>query len=184
MQFNISGTTNGKAESLSLGYTSTSPSSGIYNASMTEISSGSTVTFSFLVDSNNNTVLSASSFGYTFTGAQAKSEFDGIMSVFGLNEYFGGQLQVFTSSQYFTNQGTSTKTYGNVQIVVTTYVANTSNEVVNYCGVSATITAYTLEVGTPPGTSLQFITYLHFAGTSQGQSEDVTFQLLSMTVRA
>ena len=44
------------------------------------------------------------------------------------------------------------------------------------------ITAYTLEVGTPPGTSLPFVTYLNFVGTENGNSLNITLQLISMTV--
>ena len=184
IQFQINGTENGKTSSISLGYASTSPSAGIYNATMTEVTNGTSISFSFLVDSNNDTVLSASYSGYTFTGTEAKTEFDAIMGIFGLNEYFSSELGVYTDPTYFTNQGTTTMTFGTTSFPVTTYVANSPNESVTYCGVSATITSYTLEIGTPPGTSLQFIVLLHFAGTSQGQSEDVTFQLTSMTVRS
>jgi len=184
MQFNISQTSNGKATSETIGYTTTSPSSGIYNVTMADISNSTTVNFIFLVDANNNTVLSASSAGYTLPQSYAKSSFDEIMSVFGLNEYFSGEIQVFTDPAYFTNQGTQTMTFGTVSFPVTTWVANSPNEAISYCGVSATITAYTLQTGTPPGTSLLFITYLHFAGTANSGSEDVTFQLTSMSVRS
>jgi len=184
IQYNISGTENGKAESESIGYTSTSTQSGIYNVTMSLTTTNESISFSFMVDANNNTVLSASFSGYTFTGSEAKGEFDGIMAIFGLEEYYGSELSVFTDPTYFTDQGTTTMTFGTISFPVTTYVANTSNEQVSYCGVTATITAYTLQVGTPPGTSLQFITYLHFAGTSNGESEDVTFQLVTMTVRS
>ena len=146
------------------------------------------VSYFFVVDSNNDSVISATiaASGYKFTqyGAEAKSLFDATMSIYGLEEYFSGELGVFTDSAYFTNQGSSTQTFGTVSFPVTTWVANTSNENIDYCGVSATITAYTLSVGTPPGTSLLFITYLHFAGTSNGSSEDVTFQLKSMTLQS
>jgi hypothetical protein len=187
MQFNVTGTTNGKQESDSFSYTTTSPQSGIYNVTVgLTTNSTTTVSLSFLVDSNNNTVLSASYPGVpiAITGSEAKSAFDGMMSIFGLNEYFSGEIQVFTDPAYFTNQGTKTMTFGTVSFPVTTYVANSPNESISYCGVTATITAYTLQIGTPPGTSLQFITYLHFAGTSEGNSEDITFALVSITVRS
>jgi len=134
-----------------------------------------------VVDTSNSTVLSANLEGYVVTGAQAKQEFDSLMSIVGLEEYFSGEIGVYTDPSYFTNQGTTTQTFGTVSFPVTTYGLNSANEQINYCGVTATITSYTLSVGTPPGTSLLFITYMQFSGTSQGQSENFTFQLVTIT---
>ncbi len=134
----------------------------------------------FVVDSNNESVISGAISGYKFTGVQAKTEFDSIMSLFGLEYTYGGALNVYTSSAYFHSTGTAPMTYGTTTFPVTTYVANNLPETVDTCGINSTITAYTLEVGTPPGTSLQFITYIHVA-TSAPTNEDITFQLISMT---
>jgi len=183
----VNGTENAKSYSESFGYTSTTIQSGIYNVSATLNANSTSITYIFVVDSNNDSVISAttavSGYKYTVYGAEAKSFFDAGMGLYGLEEYFNTDIGVFTDSAYFTNQGTSPQTFGTVSFPVTTWVANTANEVVDYCGVSATITAYTLSVGTPPGTTLQFITYLHFAGSASGSSEDITFKLTSMTVR-
>lgn len=160
-------------------------SSGIYNVSVNFLSQGNTNgSYFFVVDSNNNTVISASISGspYPIPGSYAKSMFDGMMGIFGSQFYYTDELSVFTDSTYFTNQGTSTKTFGSTSFAVTTYGLKNPNTVINECGISATVTAYTLEVGTPPNTSLPFVTYLHFAGTSNGQTGDYTFQLVSMTV--
>ena len=148
----------------------------------TSSTSGTTVTF--VVDSNNNTVLSVSFSGQSLPKSYAKQEFDAFMGIFGLQEYYGNELSVFTSSAYFHSTGTTPMTFGTVTFPVTTYEANTLPESFTSCGITSNITAYSLEVGTPPGTSLQFITYLHFAGTSSSSStaEDVTFQLVSMTL--
>ena len=184
IQFQVNGTENGKSYSESFGYTTTTLSSGIYNVSASLTSNGTSISYSFVVDSNNDSVISATTSGYTFYGTEAKSFFDGSMSLYGLQEYFNGEIGVFTDSAYFTDQGTSTQTFGTVSFPVTTWVANSPNEVVDYCGVSATITDYSLSVGTPPGTTLLFITYLHFAGMEGANSEDITFQLTSMSVRS
>jgi hypothetical protein len=125
-------------------------------------------------------VISVTFSGYTFRGAQAKSFFDGLFALFGLEYSYGAYLGVLTSSNYFHSTGTSSMTFGSATFAVTTWVANSLPISVNECGYTANITAYTLEVGTPPGTSLSFITYLHFAESSP-QSSDFTFQLVSMT---
>ena len=151
---------------------------------MSVITSEISTAISFVVDTNNNTVLSANFAGTTFTGAQAKQEFDSLMGLFGLEAYYSDEIGVFTDSAYFTNQGTTTMTFGQVSFPVTTYgLNNPSGETVNYCGVAATINSYTLSVGTPPGSTLLFITYLNFSGTSNGSTGNFTFQLLSMTAQ-
>ncbi|HZW85811.1 MAG TPA: hypothetical protein VFE91_07930, partial [Nitrososphaerales archaeon] len=119
--------------------------------------------------------------GYTFTGASAKGTFDGFMALFGLEETFGGYIGIFTSPQYFHVTGTAPMTFGTTTFDVTTYVANSLPLMVNECGYTATITDYTLQVGTPPGTSLTFITLMHFVSTAPN-ADDITFQLVSMTV--
>lgn len=133
------------------------------------------------MDSNNESVISVTANGYTFYGAQAKSFFDVYMGLFGLEVAFGGEVGLFTSSAYFHSTGTAQMTFGTTSFAVTTWVANSLPFSINQCGVTDTITDYTLEVGTPPGTTLTFITLLHFA-TSSPQNENVTFKLVSMTV--
>jgi hypothetical protein len=185
MEFQISGTYNGNASQETISYTSVSQGSGIYNVSLSFQSAAQnnqTVLASFLVDSNNATVLSGVFEGYQFGSSVAKTEFDAFMGVFGLQEYYSGYIGVFTDSAYFKQVSQGPMTFGTTTFTVTTYGLNTAGETVNYCGNTATINDYTLQVGTPPGSQLQFITYLHYDGTSNGQTEDVTFQLVSMTV--
>lgn len=183
MEFQITGTTNGTLQSETLSYTITSSSGGIYDGNFNVTSTGENSTgISFSVDANNNTVLSITVSGYSFSGSLAKTEFDALMGIFGLQQYYTGELSVFTDSAYFHSTGTSPKTFGTTTFPVTTYVANSLPMDINTCGVNAHITDYTLEFGTPPGTSLQFITYIHFAGNSGSTAEDITFQLVSMTV--
>jgi len=182
MNFNITGSYNGTASSESFSYMVTSTAGGIYNVSITSGSASQSVSFSFQVDTNNDTVLSATITGYTITGSQAKTEFDDIFALFGLEYTYGGALNLYTSSSFFHATGTAPATFGTTTFSVTTYEANTIPETINECGVSTTLNAYTLGVGTPPGTTLQFITYLHIAGTDSSGSFEDTFQLVSMTV--
>jgi hypothetical protein len=181
MEFQVSGISSGTGSANeTFSYMVTSASGGIYHVSAS-LNSASNETAAFVVDSNNDSVLSATISGYTVSGSEAKPIFDGLMGLFGLEYTFGGALDVYTSSAYFHSTGTASMTFGTVTFPVTTYVANTLPQTLDECGVSATITAYTLQVGTPPGTSLMFITLLHFAGTSSSGTEDITFQLVSMT---
>jgi hypothetical protein len=180
----MSGTTGGKSVNYTFGYTSAVVQSGIYNVTSTMTTNGTSYSFVFIVDSNNNSVISASVSGFTVTGAEAAEEFTSIMGIFGFQDVYANELSVYTNPAYFVNQGTTTGTFGPVSFPVTTYGLKSPNETFTTCGVSATITAFTLQVGTPPGTSLQFITYIHFAGTANGSTGDYTFQLVSMTIRS
>jgi len=183
MNYTLTGTENGQGVSTSVSYTTTSPQPGIYNVTVPLVFSGTKVSYSFLVDSNNNTVLAYALAGMKMPSSSAKQSFDGVMSVFGTYYTYSNNLGFYESSQYFTNEGTTTKTFGTVSFPVTTYVAKSSNEAFSYCGFSGSITSYTLEVGTPPGTSLPFVVYVNFAGTENGYSVNVTLQLISMTIR-
>jgi hypothetical protein len=182
MEFMISGTANGTTSNATLSYQVTSSNGGIYGLNITVGSSGGSFSYAFKIDSNNNTVLSVTIFGSTLTGAEAKSTFDGAFALFGLEYTYGGALGLYTSSSYFHATGTAPQTFGSTTFPITTYVANNLPESINACGVSSTLTAYTLGVGTPSGTSLQFITYLHIAGSSSEGTFDDLFQLVSMTV--
>ena len=185
MEFKASeqNTTSGTTNNGTLSYMVTSSSGGIYSVNFTITSNtgpGQEV-FTAKVDANNNTVLSVSFSGTTFTGSEAKGFFDDFMALFGLEETYGNEVGVLTDSAYFHSTGTAPMTFGTTTFDVTTWVANNLPETYSACGYTATISDYTLGVGTPPGTSLTFITYLHIVETSP-QTESITFELVSMTV--
>jgi hypothetical protein len=181
MKFEMNGTVSGQSTNATFSYLVTSASGGIYNVNITESSAAGPETSTFVVDANNDTVLSYVIAGYSMTGSEAKESFDGMMALFGLEAAYGGELNIYTSSAYFHSTGTTSETFGTTTFPVTTYVANSLPETVSACGITTTITAFTIKVGTPTGTSLPFVTYLYFASTSP-YTENVTFQLVSMTV--
>jgi len=183
IEFKVSelNSTSGQQNNSTISYTTTSPSSGIYDVNFTITLSTGLESFGATVDANNNTVLSVSYSSFSFTGSQAKSFFDSFMAVFGLEETYGGEVNVLTDPAYFHSTGTSSMTFGTVSFDVTTWVANNLPESYSACGITSTISAYTLQVGTPPGTTLPFITYLHVVETAPS-SESFTIQLVSMTV--
>ena len=183
IEFKVSelNSTSGQQNNSTISYTTTSPSSGIYDVNFTITLSTGLESFAATVDANNNTVLSVSYSSFSFTGSQAKEFFDSFMAVFGLEETYGGEVNVLTDPAYFHSTGTSSKTFGTVSFDVTTWVANNLPESYSACGITSTISAYTLQVGTPPGTTLPFITYLHVVETAPS-SESFTIQLVSMTV--
>lgn len=182
MEFGVNGTyNNGSPSNETLSYMVTSASGGIYNMSMTFNSGSENINYTFVLDANNNTVLSATTSGYTTHGSQAKMFFDDSFALFGLEYSYGGAVNTYTNPTWFHSEGTASQTFGTTTFPVTTYGANNLPFTMSECGQSSTITKYTLGVGTPPGTSLQFITLIHIA-TSSPTTEDITFRLISMTV--
>jgi len=174
-------TTSGQTNNATLSYTVISSSGGILTLNFNVTTSEGNEGFGATVDANNNTVLSVSFSGQTLSGSEAKSIFDSFMTVFGLEETYSNEYGVLTDSAYFHSTGTAPQTFGTTTFDVTTWVANNLPETYSSCGITGTISDYTLNVGTPPGTSLTFITYLHVVESSP-QTEDITFQLVSMTV--
>jgi hypothetical protein len=93
-----------------------------------------------------------------------------------------GQIPLYTGSQ-FTNEGTSSQTFGPTTMQVTTYdVANPPIDF-NECGYSGHITAFSMQFGTVPNTnpSLTLITEMHMAGTFDSNSMDMTIKVISIT---
>jgi hypothetical protein len=184
-----SDTSNGTESNGTISYRVTSASGGVYTANITlaGVENGQSANSSILVqvDSNSNTVisvtLSEAGQSFSFTGAQAKSYFDLIMTAFGLETAYASNYGRFTDSTYFHSTGPTSKTFGSVSFDVTTWVANQLPMTVTECGETSTLTDFSLQYGTPPGTSLTFITYFHIAESAPNSGE-TTFQLLSMTV--
>jgi len=176
-------TTSGQTNNSTLSYGVTSSNGGIYDVNFTVATTSGSESFGASVDANNNTVLSVTISGspIAFTGTQAKQFFDEFMALFGLEETYSGEYNTLTDLNYFHSTGTASQTFGTTSFDVTTWVANNLPETYSGCGFSGTISDYTLKVGTPPGTSLNFITYLHFVETAP-DTENITFQLVSMTV--
>jgi hypothetical protein len=181
MEFKTSGTYNGSNETALLSYQVTSSSGGIYNLNVNYTSSGQSGSATASVDANNDTVLSVSTSGFPVPKAYAKTAFDSFMSAFGLSLTYTDEIGVFTDSAYFHSTGTASMTFGTTSFDVTTWVPNSPPVTVSACGVTTVLTNYELQVGTPPGTSLTFITYLHVVETSP-DTADFTWQLVSMTV--
>jgi hypothetical protein len=189
IQFKIDSVTNGtQSDNTTIGYTSVAQAGGLYNVTVNVLSSsepGGAVAASFIVDPSNSSVLSAVIAGQPLPASYAKTEFGAIMGVFGLEFTYTSTLSLYTSlSSYFHSTGSSSMTFGQVSFQVTTLVANSTPETFSECGTTTTLNAFTLQYGTPPGTSLTFITYLNFSGTSSDTkgTYGVTFQLVSMTV--
>ncbi|MDA4112682.1 MAG: hypothetical protein OK474_01410 [Thaumarchaeota archaeon] len=95
----------------------------------------------------------------------------------GASAFFGFTLQIqadsqiaqYTATNFFHSIGTSTVSIGPTQVSVNTYVANSLPVTTTDCvtGDITTLTAFSLSVGTPHGSSLPLVTHEHFAGSTK-----------------
>jgi len=124
----------------------------------------------------------------TQTGVEAETTFAPLMSEFTIynTEYGVEYYSYFTNSQYFHSTGTTPMTFGSTTFDVATYVANSTPEAFNACGSMFTLDQWTLQLGTPPGTSTIFVTYIHSVGSDVvngvSESNNFTLALTSLTV--
>jgi len=180
MEFKYSSTGSSGSQNGTFSYQVISSSGGIYSANFTLGSISENESITATVDANNDTVLSVTLSGYTQTGSAAKGFFDDIMAVFGLSLTYSTESSAYTNNAYFHSTGTSSMTFGSTTFDVTTWVANSLPLSFTSCGVTSSLTAFTLQFGTPPGTSLTFVTYIQVTETSP-EAGSFTFQLVSMT---
>ena len=180
MEFKYSSTGSSGSQNGTFSYQVISSSGGIYSANFTLGSISENESITATVDANNDTVLSVTLSGYTQTGSAAKGFFDSIMAVFGLSLTYSTESSAYTNNAYFHSTGTSSMTFGSTTFDVTTWVANSLPLSFTSCGVTSSLTAFTLQFGTPPGTSLTFVTYIQVIETSP-EAGSFTFQLVSMT---
>lgn len=162
-------------------YNTVYTSASTYKVNITYSTSGETgSTLAWIL--KNGTIVAADVSGYNVTGSEAQDFAVGIFAGFIEQIEVDSQLSQNTVSTYFHSTGTSTVTIGNVSMQVTTWAANTLPETTNVCGVTSTITAFSLEVGTPPGASSPLVVYEHIAGSSDGSNYDVTITITSFTL--
>jgi hypothetical protein len=134
----------------------------------------------------NGTALAVDQEGYNLTGSASQSIVDGLLAGFSAEIQLGSELSQFTSSQSFHSNGNSTVTLGTNTFTVTNYVANTLPQTVTACGITTTLTGYSLSVGEPQGSSFELVTYAQLAGTtiSGGIATEFAYsiQIVSLTV--
>ena len=181
IEFTISDNNGTVTQNTTLSYQVVGSNGGVRDVNFTLFANGTPTYAEAAVDVNANTVLWVDFTGYNATGSVATSFFDDLMGFFGLQYTYQGLIPELTSTQYFHSTGTSSMTFGQATFDVTTWVANSLPLNVDSCGYTATLTDYTLQFGTPPGTSLTFITFMHIAETAP-QTDDITFKLVSMTL--
>jgi hypothetical protein len=174
----ISGTT----ENVTASYTVVYHSHTTFKVQLTESDNGQAIPTSDVYILNNGTAIALDEAGYNFTGSTVSTNVAAIFSAFITEVSFGNQLSTYTASAYFHSIGTTSVTIGTSTFTVTNYVANSLPENLATCGISETLTAYSMSVGIPTGSTYPLVTSMNIAYTTSSGSLDVEITLTSITV--
>jgi len=174
----ISGTTS----TVTASYTVVYHSHTTYKVQLTEADNGNPIPAATVWILNNGTAIALEEEGLNFTSSGVTSSIAGIFAAFATEVSFGNQLSTYTSSSYFHSIGTTSVTIGPSTFTVTNYVANSLPENLATCGISETLTAYSMSVGIPTGSTYPLVTSMNIAYTTSSGSLDVEITLTSITV--
>jgi len=166
-------------------YTTIYVSSTTYKVNVSLAAQGENVTYTAWI-LKNGTALAIDAEGYNQTGSEAQGYVLGVFEGFIAQTQADSEIAQFTSANNFHSTGTSTVSVGPTQVSLTTYAANTLPETVGSCGSTTTLTAYSISVGTPQGTTSPLIIYEHIAGSEDVNGSttfvDLTLQVTSITL--
>jgi len=175
------------------GFNSTSTYTRVYESSSTikaQISyqSGSQIeAFTVWVLRSNGSTLALDVSGTNITGTEARGFSGSIFFGFLLESQYSQSLAFYISNGNIHSTGSSSVTLGPTKMTVTSYSASSYPFSVTDCYGTTSFTNFSLQVGTPPGTSYQFITLFHVAGTytptgQASEQEDFLLAVTSITV--
>lgn len=183
---NYSSTSDGQTVNASASYATVYESSTTYKVNVTYIGGGQNVTSTMWI-LKNGTVLALDQSGDNFSSSVSNALILDYFAGFTVEAEASSQLSLYTSSSFFHSNGTSSATIGSTSFTVTKYAANSLPETITPCGgASATLTAYTLSVGKPTGSSVPLVTLMQLSETQgsgdQAESIGYSIQLTSVTV--
>jgi hypothetical protein len=174
-----------QSENITESYNTIYASSTTYKVNVSLAAQGENVTYTAWI-LKNGTVLAINVEGYNLTGSEAQENVFEVFAGFTEQIQADSEISQYTAPNDFHSTGTSTVSVGPTEITVTTYAANTLPETLGSCGSTTTLTAYSISVGTPQGTTSPLIIYEHIAGseTVNGTTTflDLTLQITSITL--
>jgi hypothetical protein len=124
---------------------------------------------------SNGTVVSASVGGMMFNGTNARPISSGVLDIFNLFLGYNGYFQNPAYYSQLAPTGTSTQTFGQVTMDVTTYTATSVTFGGNSYG------SVTVSIGKLPSSNYSMVVYFKASGTTAQGSGTATFQLISAT---
>jgi hypothetical protein len=93
-------------------------------------------------------------------------------------------LTAYTNPAKYHVSGTSTEDIGKIQMNVNTYVPNVLPETFNECGLSTSISAFALQLGTPQGSNASLLVDEHIAASDEINgstiASEIDFRLLTI----
>lgn len=185
MTLQYSGTANGQSINYTASYNVLYATSSTIKVNLTYSSSSGTESITAWL-STSGTVIAAEEDGYNLTGSEASGMVVGLFAGFVVEVEAGQSIPYYSSTSQWESTGTSTVTIGTTGFTVTNYQFSSYPVTVTTCSGTSTLTAFSLSIGTPPGTTYQVVTTLNEAGstTVNGQTEnfDFTLTLTSLTV--
>jgi hypothetical protein len=135
---------------------------------------GSNTTIS-LFYASNGTIISALEGGTMINGTNAKLVSNAVLYVFDIFLGYNGYFQNPTYYSQLTPTGTSTQTFGQVTMDVTSYSASAVTFNGNQYG------SVSVSIGKLPGTNYSMVVYFKASGTTTAGTGSATFQLISAT---
>jgi len=185
LAISFQGTTNNKALTLDFSYSVVYKSATTYKVSINVVLNGKSHPYT-LWDLTNGTVLALlAPNGVNSTGSAASNTVLGYFSDLETLDTLGLQS---TNAAYFHSTGTSTVTIGTNSFTVTNYVANTTPETIQGCNNSGSgsLSNYSVNLGTPNGSSFELVVSATFAGSitdaSGTRTFDITYQTTAFTI--
>ena len=134
---------------------------------------------------SDGTVTAVGISGYNLTGSQAGAVFAGFMAPFSAELTSANQLETYTSSASFHVINQTSVTLGPTTVSVTNYGANQLPTTIETCDGKFTLTGYSYQTGTVPGSDTKLVTRQSFQGTSITSAGTTTFdstiRVLSIT---
>jgi len=124
---------------------------------------------------SNGTVVSASVGGTMFNGTYAQSFSSAVLGIFNVFLGYNGYFQNPTYYSELTPTGTSTQTFGQVTMDVTSYSASAVTFNGNEYG------SVSVSIGKLPGSNFSMVVYFSATGTTSKGTGTGTFQLISAT---
>jgi hypothetical protein len=182
----FNGTMNGKASDLTFTYTVVYKSSTTYKVNLNDVLNGKTRAYT-IWDLTNGTVLALLlPNGKNDTGQVANNL---VLGVFSNLEILNTIALQSADAFYFHSTGTSTVTIGTNSFPVTNYVTNTAPENLQGCSNSGsgTLNNYSVNLGTPSGSSSELVVSANFVGSITSSSGttttfDATYRVSAFTI--
>lgn len=177
---------NGKAADLSFTYTVVAESQTTYKVNLNAVLNGKTSEYT-IWDLTNGTVLALLlPSGKNDTGTVANNL---VLGVFSNLEILDTIALQSTDTFYFHSTGTSVATIGTNSFPVTNYIPNTTQENLQGCDNSGhgTLSNYSVNLGTPIGSSFELVVSANFVGSITNASGttttfDATYHVSAFTI--